>query len=372
VKQEGTSVPGSQRIHPRSCSFVRKLIADWSRTKNKPFPYLQVGEHLATCPNCLSWATAIAYQPTEHYVRALRQRLSWVIGILGQSVLRAWSNDQELRFDIVCAQDPESVRERIARRLSQCESYNTELKEQVSSLRELMPDPDTGTPPRGLEPYALARYFLATALQLAPQSGQRFKLLDQLGIVEYTRAVEEQRAGSRELSDRHFERAKEYYRRVMAGEGESGGPDHVGEAIDQVSARLSLAQVEYVQGGHSRPALTRAIELCLDAQRLVRELGLAEEKFTRIPSNLLICYLRLFLDFGETGAYEDARRLAEEICARPAVARVFLRRWVADGDDEELTQLLASPAVGELALYLGREAQQQPLRGEGVASGSTR
>lgn len=346
---------------PKTCSLARKLISDWARDKSGPFPYLQVGEHLAACPSCLSWATAIAYQPTDHYVRALRMRLSWVIGILGQSVLRAWSNDQDLRFDVVCAQDPELVRERIAKRLTQCESYNSEMKGRVSTIRELMPDPATGAPPTGLEPYALASYFLESALQLAPESGQRLKLLDQLGIVEYTRAVQEQRAGRREQADRHFERAKGYYRKVMAA-GVRRRPDdedaNVGEQIDQVSARLSLAQVEYVQGGQSRAALEKAVELCLDAKRLVRESGLQEEKFTRILSNLLICYLRLYVDHGKTGALEEARELAEEICARPALARVFLRRWVADGEDAELTQLLSAPEVSDLAGYLNREARQ--------------
>ena len=161
------SAPGSSATRSSSCRLVRTLIADWAKTKARPFPYLQVGEHLAQCPTCLSWATAIAYKPSEHYVRALRSRLSWVIGILGQSVLRAWSNDEDLKFDIVCAKDPEDVRDGISRRLSQCESYNPEMKEQVSTIRGLMPDLATGTPPRGLAPYALARYFLQTALAMA-------------------------------------------------------------------------------------------------------------------------------------------------------------------------------------------------------------
>lgn len=351
-----------------SCTLVQNLIADWAKVKGKPFPYLRVGKHLATCSACLSWATAIAYQPTEHYVRALRLRLSWVIAILGQSVLRAWSNDQDLKFDVVCAQDPASVHDRIARRLSQCESYNSELKEHVSSLRELMPDLATGAPPRGLEPYALTRYFIETALQLAPESGQRLKLLDQLGIAEFTRAVSERRAGREEQAGRHFERAKDYYRKVMAVDvrrRSDAAEVSVGEKIDQVSARLSLAQVEYVQGGQSRPALQKAIELCLDAERLVRELGLVEADFTRILSNLLICYLRLYIDHAKTDALEQARHLAEATCAKPAVARVFLKRWVTDGEDPELTQLLASPPVEDVSRYLRREAEKV-LGGEAV------
>jgi len=342
-------------------------IADWAKVKGKPFPYLAVGEHLARCPTCLSWATAIAYQPTEHYVRALRLRLSRVISIIGQSVLRAWSNNQDLRFDIVCAQDPEAVRDSVSRRLSQCESYNPEMKKQVSEIRELMPDPATGAPPGGLEPYALARYFLETALRMAPQSEQRLKLLDQLGIAEFTRAVGEQRAGRKEQADRHFRQAKEYYRKVMAADvrGSTDAADvNVGQKIDQVSARLSLAQVEYVQGGLSRPALEKAIELCLDAKRLVAELGLAEKEFTRILSNLLICYLRLFLDHGKTDAYDQARQLAKEACARPVVARVFLKRWVVDGEDPELTQLLASPRVKDISDDLKLEAQRVLRTGE--------
>ncbi|HTW92872.1 MAG TPA: hypothetical protein VMH22_14365 [bacterium] len=344
-----------------NCSLVQNLIADWARAKDKPFPYLKVGKHLAACPTCLSWATAIAYQPSEHYVQALSLRLSWVIAILGQSVLRAWSNDQDLRFDVVCAQDPESVRDRIAKRLSQCESYNSELKERVSAIRELMPDLATGALPDGLEPYALARYFIETALQLAPQSGQRLKLLDQLGIAEFTRAAGERRAGREEQADRHFERAKDYYRQVMAVgvPGRSDGAEgSVGEKIDQVSARLSLAQVEYVQGRQSRPALEKAIELCREAERLVRELGLAEQDFTRVLSNLLICYLRLCIDHGRTDAREQARRLAEDACASPAVARVFLKRWVTDGEDPELTELLAFPQAEDIASYLRREAEK--------------
>jgi tetratricopeptide (TPR) repeat protein len=355
------SVSKNPAIRSKSCSLVRTLIADWAKVKGKPFPYLQVGEHLAKCPTCLSWATAIAYKPTDHYVRALRLRLSWVISILGQSVLRAWSNNQDLRFDIVCAQDPEAVRDRISRRLSQCESFNPELKEEAAKVRALMPDLATGAPPGGLEPYALARYFLETALAMAPQSEQRLKLLDQLGIAEYTRAVGEQRAGRREQADHHFQQAKEYYRKVMAVgvRGRTGATDvTVGEKIDQVSARLSLAQVEYVQGGQSRPALQKAMELCLDAKRLVTELGLVEEEFTRILSNLLICYLRLFLDHGRTEAYDQAQQLAKEACAKPAVARVFLKRWVVDGEDQELTQLLAHPRVKDLSDYLKHEAQR--------------
>ncbi len=353
-------------VRSKSCSLVRTSIADWAKVKGKPFPYLAVGEHLATCPTCLSWATAIAYKPTEHYVRALRLRLSWVISILGQSVLRAWSNDQDLRFDIVCAQDPATVRNRISKRLSQCESYNPEMKEQVSGLRELMPDLATGAPPGGLEPYALARYFLETALAMAPKS-ERLKLLDQLGIAEFTQAVGEQRAGRKEQADHHFQLAKEYYQKVMAADvrGSTDAPDvNVGQKIDQVSARLSLAQVEYVQGGLSRPALEKAIELCLDAKRLVAELGLAEKEFTRILSNLLICYLRLFLDLGKTEAYDQARQLAKEACAKPAAARVFLKRWVVDGEDPELTQLLASPRVKDISDDLKLEAQRVLRTGE--------
>jgi tetratricopeptide (TPR) repeat protein len=356
-----TSVSKSPAACSKSCVLVRTLIADWARVKGKPFPYLQVGEHLAQCPACLSWATAIAYKPTEHYVRALRLRLSWVISILGQSVLRAWSSNQDLRFDIVCAQDPETVRDRVSRRLSQCESYNPELKEQVSQIREVMPDLATGAPPGGLEPYALARYFLETALAMAPRSEQRLKLLDQLGIAEFTQAVGEQRAGRREQADRHFQQAKEYYQKVMAVDVLScadAGDVKVGEKIDQVSARLSLAQVEYVQGGHSQPALQKAIELCLDAKRLVTELGLVERDFTRILSNLLICYLRLFLDHGQPEAYAQSQQLAQEACARPAVARVFLKRWVVSGEDSELTQLLTSPRVKDLSDYLKLEAQR--------------
>ena len=347
-------------IRSENCVLIRTLIADWAKVREKPFPYLRVGEHLAQCPTCLSWATALAYQPTEHYVRALSSRLSWVIGILGQSVLRAWSNNQNLRFDIVCVQDPETVKDRVSRRLSQCESYNPEMKKQVSEIRELMPDLDTGASPGGLEPYALARYFIETALAMAPQSPQRLKLLDQLGLVEFTQAVGEQRAGRRQQADRHFQQAKEYYRKVMAVGVQSYTDDadvNVGQGIDQVSARLSLAQVEYVQGGLSQPALQKAIELCVDARRLVGELGLAEEEFTRILSNLLICYLRLFLDHGRNAAYDQARQLARESCAKPAVARVFLKRWVAGGEDPELTQLLASPRVKDLSDYLALEAE---------------
>jgi tetratricopeptide (TPR) repeat protein len=356
-------------IRSKSCSLVRTLIADWAKAKGKPFPYLAVGEHLAKCPACLSWATAIAYEPTEHYVRALRLRLSWVIGILGQSVLRAWSTNQDLRFDIVCAQDPETVRNRVSKRLSQCESYNPEMKEQVSGLRELMPDLATGAPPGGLEPYALARYFLETALQMAPKS-ERLKLLDQLGIAEFTRAVWEQRAGRKEQADRHFQQAKDCYQKVIAVGIRSrvdAADLKVGERIDQVSARLSLAQVEYVQGGLSRPALQKAIELCLDAKRLVTELGLVEAEFTRILSNLLICYLRLFLDHGKTEACDQAQQLAKEACAKPAVARVFLKRWVADGEDPELAQLLDSPRVKDLSDYLKLESQRVLHAGEAPA-----
>jgi hypothetical protein len=346
-----------------SCGLVRNLIADWARDKSRPFPYLAAGEHLAKCRSCLSWATGIAYQPTEHYVRALRLRLSWVIGILGQSVLRAWSNDDGLRFDTVYAQDPEAVRERIGKRLVQCENYSPELKEQVEKIRELMPDPVTGEPPEGLEPYTLARYFLETAVRLAPESGQRSKLLNQLGLAEYVRAVGEQRAGRREQADRHFGRAREYHREVMAA-GVRSRPDPedagTGEKVDQVSARLSLAQVEYVQGEQSRPALEAAIGLCLDAKRLVGELGLAEEKFTRIQSNLMICYLRLFLEHAVVEALGQARQLAEEVCARPAVAPIFLKRWLVDKEDPELTQLLESPRVKNLSDYLKGEARRAP------------
>jgi len=353
-------VPNNPSIRT-GCSSVRQTIADWARLKDGPFPYLQVGEHLAKCPTCLSWATAIAYKPTDHYVRALRLRLSWVISILGQSVLRAWSDNQDLKFDIVRAQDPETVRDRVTRRLSQCENYNPEMKRQVTELRELMPDPATGATPDGLEPYALARYFLHTALAMAPESEQRLKLLDQLGIAEFTRAVGEQRAGRKDLADYHFQEAKECYRKVMATDvrGRTDPAEvSVGERIDQVSARLSLAQVEYVQGGHSQPALENAIQLCLEARRMVTELGLVEEEFTRILSNLLICYLRLFLDYGRTEALDQARRLADEVCSKPALARVFLKRWVMDSEDPELAQLLSSPPVKDLSGFLRHEAEQ--------------
>ena len=94
------------------------------------------------------------------------------------------------------------MRDRTVRRLSQCESYNPEMKGHVSTIRELMPDLATGAPPSGLDPYPLTRYFLETALQMAPDSGQRLKLLDALGIAEFTCGVGEQRAGHSEQAER--------------------------------------------------------------------------------------------------------------------------------------------------------------------------
>jgi tetratricopeptide (TPR) repeat protein len=346
-------------IRSRSCSLVRTLVADWAKVKGRPFPYLQVGEHLAECPSCLSWATAIAYKPTEHYARALHSRLSTVIGYLGQSVLRAWSNKQDLGvIDVVSVQDPATAPARVSRCLSQCESFNPELKEEAAKVRALMPDVATGVPPTRLEPYALAHYFLETALAMAPQSENRFNFLNQLGITEHTQAVGEQRAGRKGQADHHFQQAKEYYQKVMAVDVRDCADVKVVGRIAQVWARLDLAQVEYVQGGHSQPALQKAIELCLEAKQLVAGLGLDEKEFTLVLSNLLICYLRLFLDHDKIEAYDQAQKLAREACAKPTVARVFVKRWVVDGEDPELTQLLASPRVKDLSDYLKQEAQR--------------
>jgi|GEM_PF-3264296 hypothetical protein len=152
------------------------------------------------------------------------------------------------------------------------------MKEQVSQIRELMPDLATGAPPGGWEPYALA-----------PQSEQRLKLLDQLGIVEFARAVSEQRAGRKEQADRHFQQARDRYQQVLVADGGDGDRARelkIGEKIDRVSARLSLAQVEYVQGEHSPAALQKAIDHCLGARsrsRRDRSCGTPRDSRRRLP-----------------------------------------------------------------------------------------
>ena len=111
-----------------------------------------------------------------------------------------------------------------------------------------------------------------------------------------------------------------------------------------------------MQGHYSEVSLHNAIAKLYEAKRLVPELGLKESDYPNIVDNLLICYLRLHLDHHVAGAYEQAQQLAKEICDTPELGPLFLKEFIKESADPELSQLLQAAPVKELADWLKQQA----------------
>jgi hypothetical protein len=365
-----------------SCRLVKQLISGWAGTKDRPFPYLEVGDHLTTCLNCLAWSTEIAYRPADRYVRALRLRLSEVLGYLGASLLAAWSQNQEvkIRFSV----EPESLHQaqnKALKLLRRYGGFSSETRAEAERIREMIPHVHRSSlclpAPRSasiahrsspllatLEPYELVRYFFQTAIRIAPLADNHLSRLVNLGIAENYRALSEQRAGGelahREArADAHFQKAREYLEQVIAtGDQRKALLPSPADQDALISARITLAGTEVQQGRYSEPALHKAINLLYAARRLVTGFGLDEANYPEIFDNLLISYLRLFQEHGIQSALAQAQELAQEICALPLLARVFLQEYVMDNADIELTQLLSAPSAERLLFYLKQQARQ--------------
>ena len=151
-----------------TCELVKQLITEWSRTRERPFPYLKVGDHLASCTSCLAWSTEIAYHPGDHYVRSLRLRLSEVLSYLGSSLLAVWSNDQDvkIRFCVEPGSLPD-VRKRALGFLRRYAGFNPETKDEAARIRQMIPNSGKGAVMALLEPYELTRYFFQAAYEAA-------------------------------------------------------------------------------------------------------------------------------------------------------------------------------------------------------------
>jgi hypothetical protein len=207
------------------------------------------------------------------------------------------------------------------------------------------------------------RYFFATALQIAPESEARLSLLTNLGIIENYQALNQRAAGHESEARRHFQQARELLAQVLKTDvREYKGTARATRESDKtalVSARVNLAGTEVQQEEYSETSLHKAINLLHESLRLVPELGLRPEEFTPIYSNLLISYLRLYLSSGLAEGLTQAQRLAEEICAEPALAQRFLAECIQGQADPELARLLESPQVNGLAAFLKQQAEKR-------------
>ena len=337
-----------------SCTLVKQIITDWARNRERePFPYRQVGDHLTQCLSCLSWSTEIAYQPGDRYVRALRLRLGEVLYLLGRSLLAAWSAQEtvKIRFHVA----PEGVaaaRGKTLKFLRRYEGFSPATREEANRVREMVADSAATRDPKSkiqLEPYELVRYFFQTALDSARGKEERLDLLVYLGITENYQAWSEQRAGHDERALDHFQQARAHFGRVTAKDPhpyrQGVSPRAESDRTALISARINLAMTEVLQGRYSEVSLHNAVNLLYEAKRLVAELGLKESDYPNIPDNLLISYLRLYLDHGIAQAYEQARQLAREICDTPELGPLFLREFIRESADPELTQLLGGDTM---------------------------
>ena len=350
------------KTEPRSCQLTKQLIRDWAQDKAQPFPYLQVGEHLKDCVSCLSWSTDIAYRPGDRYVAALRLKLSEVLTYLGASLLAVWSNDQDVKISFCLA--PESVpkvRAAALKFLDRYQGFSHATARDAGQVREMIRHADAGSSLARLEPYELVRYFFATALELAPESEQHLSLLTNLGITESYQALNERRAGHDAQAANHFQAAREHLGNVLKVDvREYKGTARATRESDKsalVSARINLAGTEVQQENYSETALHKAVNLLLEATRLVSDLGLRPDEFTAIYSNLLISYLRLYLSHGLAEGYTQAERLAEDICAQPGLAEAFLTDCIRQPSDPELSRLLAMPQAQGLAAFFQDQTQ---------------
>jgi hypothetical protein len=342
------------------CSFVRRLVQQWSENRDRPFPYLEIGDHLTHCLSCLVWSTGIAHQPADEYLSALSLRLSDLLTYLGESLLAVISGAQETRIRF--AYQPEELtaaRGMALQFLGRYESFSDAAKADAERIRGMVAHADSGSPLVALEPYELVRYFFQTALALSTAGDKNLSVLVYLGITENYQAMSERRAGHDAAAGDHFNEARACFRRVLAVDprqykGTASGTAEFDKSA-LATARVNLAGTEVQQDSYSKAALSRSVELLEEARRLVFELGLPPVDNTAIFSNLLISYLRLYLDHSDPAAYEEAGRLAREIVAAPDLARAFLAECVRQQADPELAELLAKPEAKELADYLNQQ-----------------
>jgi hypothetical protein len=343
------------------CQLTKRLIREWARERAGPFPYLEVGEHLKGCLSCLSWSTGIAFSPADRYSRALRLKLSDVLGYLGSSLLAVWSSGQDVKISFCLEPDTvPRVKARALKFIERYRSFSPDTAREAEAVREMIGHADAGSGLARLEPYELVRYFFAAALQMAPESEARLSLLVNLGITENYQALNERAAGHEAGARRHFSAAREQLARVLATDVREykgmARPTRESDKTALISARVNLAGTEVQQDDYSEVSLHKAVGLLHEALRLVPQLGLQPEDFTAIYSNLMIAYLRLFLSHGLSEGLTQAQRLAETICAEPVLARAFLDECIRKQADPELTRLLKAPQVSDLAAFLAGQA----------------
>jgi hypothetical protein len=347
--------------------LTKQLIREWALQKDKPFPYLQVGEHLRSCLSCLNWSTGIAYRPGDRYLSALRLKLSDVLSYLGSSLLAVWSSDQDVKISFCL--EPENVprvRAKALKFLTRYQGFSPATAREAATVQEMIRHADARSSLARLEPYELVRYFFATALELASAGEPSLSLLVNLGITENYQALNERRAGHEDRAAPHFLAARDFLGRVLKQDvralrarlaPDSGAPlSREADRTALVSARINLAGTEVQQENYSEPSLHKAVNLLHEAGRLVPELSLRPGEFTAIYSNLLISYLRLYLDHELAEGLTQARRLVEDILAQPALARAFLKDCIREQSDPELNRILARPQVKDLAARLHRQA----------------
>jgi len=371
-----------------ACQLTKQLIREWALARDRPFPYLQVGEHLKNCLSCLNWSTGIAYRPGDRYLSALRLKLSDVLSYLGSSLLAVWSADQDVKISFCL--EPENVprvREKALKFLTRYQGFSPATAREAATVQEMIGHADAGSGLARLEPYELVRYFFTTALELASAGEQSLSLLVNLGITENYQALNERRAGHEDRAAQHFRSARDFLGRVlkvdvrvfraeMPPEAETRNPkpetlnpksgirvlnlgfraSREADRTALVSARINFAGTEVQQENYSEPSLHKAVNLLHEAGRLVPELGLQPSEFTAIYSNLLISYLRLYLDHGLAEGLTQARRLVDEISAQPVLSRAFLADCIREQSDPELNRLLAAPQIHDLAAHLREQA----------------
>jgi hypothetical protein len=342
-----------------SCRLVVRLITDWAMEEDRrPFPLLQVGDHLTKCLSCLVWSTELAYHPADRYLRALHLRLRDLLAYLAESLVAVWTRDPDVRC--VFTEEPGDLadhQEKVRDFLRRYESFGPKTSGEARQMKAMLPD----SPSENLTPYELIRYYYHTALQMAPKV-RRLGLLVNLGNVEGYRASCEQRAGHIEQANSHFQQARDYFGQVMTVDVRSyKGTAAKTAKVDKSAlacARFGLAGIEVLQGQRSEVAWHKAIVLLLEAKRLAEALDLSMVHHAMVGTALLIAYLRLFLDYRLQPGYEQARQLAQEICASPELGPALLKHKLSFSDPE-LIELLRDERVKELADYLNQQAQKQ-------------
>jgi hypothetical protein len=355
------------------CTLVKQLVGEWARERSGPFPFARIGEHLTVCLDCLAWATEVAHRPAEHYLQNLQLKLSDLLRLVGESLLRAWSQSQDVRVHFVVEPRavPEAQRKTLAF-LGRYETFSDQTRVEAERIRSIMAAAEPSTLALQLEPYELTRYFLDTALQMLGPAAGRLLLLVYLAQTEVYQAAAERRSGHEDRAARHFGLAQGYYDRVRAEDAAAyrempapRGVTRAGEltkADDRdalVGARINLAVMLVQQDRYSEASLHQAIALLFEARRLIADLALPETEFLPVHDNLMIYYLRLFLDHSREQGGVQARQLAEEICTTPELGPAFVGNYVVRQRDSVLTRLLLDPRAATVADYLHQQALTQ-------------